>query len=579
MTRRDFLLALAAAAAFAISSGASARDPLSLDGSWEFRFEKGKSIEEAADVSFAPTDTIAVPGCWDVLPKWYLERGTGLYRRKFTLDGGVSNAWLVVDGMGLRGDFRIDGRSLGVYPYPYLRLEIPVGPLAAGEHEIFAALDNRFDWATMKLARPYYDFYFYGGFYHGVSLAFDNRKLRLRTRDFKTGLVEIEAVGFPESDFAATLVFDGRNKVAAEFKNFRAQVNVPGFKPWSPEEPNLHTVALDGVSARFGIRTIEARDCKLFLNGREIWLRGVNRHESDAQLGAATVESQMLADIQHAKSLGANFIRGAHYPQSQRFLDLCDECGLMVWEESLGWGNGQDYTAIDGVDECADESFIAAQIHQTREMVRTSFNHPSVVIFGFLNEPGGYSETTKALVDKLVKTVKAEDSGRLVTFACNRWQHDISNDSTDIVAFNAYPGAIPCYPGDKDELKAKVADTFNTIVAAFRKRHPGKTIIVSESGCAGFYGLRDPAAGWMSEDFQDEYLGDVLETILANRDVAGFAIWQLNDTRTYHRNSPGQPAKPYAGFSAAGLYDSQRRAKKSIDTVRRAFKEKAAQGL
>lgn len=557
-----------------LPAAAAGRTPVSLDGGWSFRFEEGKSIEQAADPSFKPECTMVVPGCWDVLPQWYLKRGTGLYRRKFTLDRKAENAWLVVDGMGLRGDFRIDGRPLGVYPYPYLRLEIPVGPLDAGEHEIFAALDNRFDWRTMKLARPYYDFYFYGGFYHGVSLVFDNRKLRLRTRDWAAGLVEVEAVGFRESDFAATLVFDGRNKVEAVFKNSRAEVRVPEARPWSPEEPNLHTVSLDGVQARFGIRAIEARDRKLFLNGKEIWLKGVNRHESDAQLGAATAETHMLADIQHAKSLGCNFIRGAHYPQSRRFLDLCDEYGLMVWEESLGWGNGQPYTAIDRVNECADKRFIAAQIHQTREMVRASFNHPCVVIFGFLNEPGGHSAATKALIGKLAETVKAEDSGRLVTFACNRWRDDISNDHTDIIAFNAYPGTIPCYPGDPAELKKKVAGEFDAIAARFRKKYPDKTIIVSESGCAALYGLHDPAAGWMSEEFQAEYLNDLFETIFANRDIAGFAIWQLNDTRTYHRNSPGQVAKPFGGFSGAGLYDVQRREKKSVETVRRAFSGK-----
>ena len=208
-------------------------------------------------------------------------------------------------------------------------------------------------------------------------------------------------------------------------------------------------------------------------------------------------------------------------------------------------------------------------------MVRASFNHPSVVIFGFLNEPGGYSATTKALVDTLVSVVKEEDSGRLVTFACNRWKNDISNESTDIIAFNSYPGTIPCCPGEPDDLKGKVADSatqgFNTIVARFRERYPDKTIIVSESGCGGLYGLHDPAAGWMSEEFQDEYLGDILETLFSNSDVAGYAIWQLNDTRTYHRNSRNQPAKQLAGFSIAGLYDVQRRAKKAVETVRRYF--------
>ena len=203
---------------------------IDLNGTWEFRFEENRAAADVADPAFTATDRIAVPGCYDMMPKWLCKRGTGLYRRTFTLDRAVDNAWLVVDGMGLTGHFRIDGKDLGAHPYPYARLEIETGPLAAGEHTLFAALDNRFDWETQKLARPYYDFYCFGGFYHGVSLTFDNRKLFVRTRDIATGTVEIEAVNFKDRDFETTLVFDGQNEVAATFKNGRAAVKVPNFK-------------------------------------------------------------------------------------------------------------------------------------------------------------------------------------------------------------------------------------------------------------------------------------------------------------------------------------------------------------
>ena len=560
------------------STGPFVPRPLDLSGSWRFRFEEGKSIEEVADPSFVATDTMVVPGCWDVLPQWYLKRGTGLYRRTFTLERPVENAWLVVDGMGLRGDFRIDGRPLGVHPYPYLRLELETGPLAAGEHTLFAALDNRFDWNTLKLARPYYDFYFYGGFYHGVSLVFDNRRLLVRTRDWQTPTIEIEAVHFAAADFDATLLFDGSHEVAASFRNGRATISLPGFSLWSPDAPNLHTVELvtrhPSPVTRFGIRQVESRGRRIWLNGKPVFLKGVNRHESHVEFGAATPEAVMLRDLQNLKSLGGNFIRGAHYPQSQRFLDLCDEAGVLVWEESLGWGNGQGYTDKLG-NELTDPEFIERQVAQTREMVRSSFNHPCVILIGFLNEVAGNKPAAKALVDHLVETIRAEDSGRLVTFACNCWKDDLCHENTDVVSFNAYPGTIPCFPELPDVLAETVRnsprDGFNTLVRHFREKYPDKTILVSESGCGGLYGLHDPAAGWNSEEFQDEYLRDILETLWANPDVAGYAIWQMNDNRTYHRNSPGQPGKPFGGFSIAGLFDLQRRPKMSVATVRRFF--------
>ena len=70
-----------------------------LNGSWEFAFKEGKSIAEVADPAFKSTDIMSVPGCYDMMPNWLCKRGTGLYRRTFTLDKAVDNAWIVVDGM------------------------------------------------------------------------------------------------------------------------------------------------------------------------------------------------------------------------------------------------------------------------------------------------------------------------------------------------------------------------------------------------------------------------------------------------------------------------------------------------
>ena len=163
-----------------------------LNGTWNFRFEEDKALEAVASADFAATDTMVVPGCWDVMPKWYMKHGTGLYRRSFTLSEPMKDAVLVVDGMGVRSKFMIDGKDLGLQVFPYARLEIPVGPLAAGEHTIFAAVDNVMEWPRVKLARPYYDFYFYGGFYHGVKLVEKEPKVFVRTLDFAKGEIEVE---------------------------------------------------------------------------------------------------------------------------------------------------------------------------------------------------------------------------------------------------------------------------------------------------------------------------------------------------------------------------------------------------
>ena len=556
--------------AFAAAVSSAAVPALDLNGSWQFRFEEGRSIAQAGNPAFVPTGTIAVPGCYDMLPAWLCRRGTGLYRRTFTLDRAVPNAWLVIDGMGLVGNFKIDGRDLGIHPYPYAKLELETGPLAAGTHTLYAALDNRFDWETLKLARPYYDFYLFGGFYHGVSLAFDNRRLLVRTRDYAKGVVEIEAAHFAQGDFDATLVFDGRNEVAASFKGGRATVSVPDFRLWSPESPSLHTVALkDGLSARFGIRTVEARDRRLWLNGKPLYLKGANRHESHPTFGAATPEALMVQDIQNLKSLGGNFFRGCHYQQAQRFLDLCDENGILVWEESLGWGNGSHGGKMSAY-ELTNEVFCAQQVHETKEMVRASFNHPSVIIFAFMNEFASGSKPGKALADRLISTIKAEDSGRLVTYACCHNDQDIANENTDLVSFNTYPGWIGSDAGSPEHLKQLVEENVARVVARFRKLYPQKPIIVSEMGTCGVYGRHDPAGAQWTEEFQAEYVGDVLDAVFAHPEIAGMTIWQFTDARSYHRGGATIRTKPFAE-NLAGLYDGYRREKAVVPVVRTKF--------
>lgn len=548
----------------------AALSDISLNGSWEFRFEEGKSLETAWDAGFSATDVMSVPGCYDAMPKWLMKRGTGLYRRVFTLERDVDAAALAVDGMGLVGRFALDGRDLGTVALPWSRFTLPAGALKAGRHEIVAALDNRFDWKTLKLARPYYDFYCYGGFYHGVSLVLDSRRLKVRTRDYETGLVELEAVGFAADDFAATAVFDGTNGVKVAFAGGRAEVKVPGFRLWSPEAPNLHTVELDGVSARFGIRTVEAKAKRLWLNGKLLALKGVNRHESHPTFGAATPEQVMLADIQNLKSLGGNFIRGAHYPQAQRFLDLCDENGVLVWEEALGWGNGQDYTDR-AHREFADPQFLEDNIRQVRLMVENSFNHPSVIVFAFMNEFKSSDPKGKEIADALIREIRAADSGRLVTFACNCTADDISNAETDLIAFNTYPGWIGTEAGDSENLRKLFCADVAKIVKGFRKRYgEEKPIMVSEMGTCAVYGHHDPAAAQWTEEFEAEYLAAAMTAVWAEPELAGFTIWQMNDAKSYHRDGGSIRAKPFAE-NLAGLYDGYRRAKLPVTNIVRRF--------
>ena len=567
------------AALFAAAFTARAElERISLDGTWDFSFARDAKLSSATS-DFEASDRMVVPGCFDLMPKWYAQRGLAHYRRTFTLDKPARDAWLVVKGMGLQAKFFIDSREVAVSKLPYSTLEIPLGPLAAGEHTLVAALDNRIVGSKDLVFKAFYDFFLSGGFYHGVELKLQHAEAELdrvvvRTRDYKTGTVELalEAKGSLPASLDAAVSFDGGAAKTVRFADGRARLEVPSFKLWSPESPNLHRVtvaagALGSVSARFGIREFVAHDKALWLNGKKVWLKGVNRHDSDPEDGYATSPSTMLRDVQLIKSIGCNYIRGSHYTQCDDFLSLCDEAGLMVWEESLGWGN---YGDLD------DPGFMAAQAEQTRLMAKASINHPSVVINGFLNEFGSNLANGLAIANLLVDTIRAEDTGHLVTYASSHPTDDICASNLDFIAFNTYPGwhQDSSRASTPESLDKTIKDHFNACVKYLRKTYgDDKPIIVGETGCYSIYGCHDPMAAQWTEEYQSEYLDHWLKIVKASPEIAGFTVWQFCDARTYFRGGSDIRLKPLA-FNLAGLYDRHRNAKMAAETVKRHYAEK-----
>ena len=580
---------LAAVAALLAAGPLSAVEKLPLDGLWDFRFEKGKSLEEVSGggrgatalPTFEANDKMTVPGCWNAMSRYFNQHGTGCYRRTFELAADAANAFLVVDGAGLRSRYWIDGREIGLSKLPWSKFEFATGPLAKGTHELVAAVDSVVDNRKVKLFWDFYDFYPFGGFHHGVWLdvqakPVELRRVVVRTRDYKTGRVELEAQfageGAP-ADFEAAVAFDGGAVRKVRFAGRRASLVVPNFRLWSHDAPNLHKVAVthDGVTARarFGIRQVGTANGRITLNGKPVYLKGVNRHESHYEFGVTTPVQLMYEDVQNLKDLGGNFIRGSHYAQCGAFLDLCDELGVLVWEESLGWGNK--------AKQLTDPEFCDLQEEETCLMVRNSINHPCVIVSAFLNEPDSDTKACKALVDRLLGVIRAEDSGHLATFACHRNLKDICHANTDIIAYNTYP----CWyswemdTGSSEEMRRNIRACHEEIVAYFRQHYrDSRPIIVSETGVKADYGVRDPRGkAQYTEDHQAEYERIMLEEMFAMKDIAGVAIWQFTDCKTYTRTR-GARNRSY-GVNTGGLYDLYRRPKLVVDEVRALYKAKS----
>ena len=124
--------------------------------------------------------------------------------------------------------------------------------------------------------------------------------------------------------------------------SFRAEI--PGVAPWTSETPALHPLTVElrspagevveTAELHIGFRRVEVRGVDLLINGRRVFLRGVNRHDFDQHTGRVISRESMRADLVLMKQFGFNAVRTSHYPNDPAFMDLADELGLYVVAEA-----------------------------------------------------------------------------------------------------------------------------------------------------------------------------------------------------------------------------------------------------
>ena len=166
-------------------------------------------------------------------------------------------------------------------------------------------------------------------------------------------------------------------------------------KKWSAESPYLYklllTITADGKttykSIRFGFKKVEIIGDKLLFNGKQMMLRGVNRHDSHHLLGHATPMEHIRRDLLIMKAHNCNMVRTSHYPNDPRFYALCDELGFYVCDESdiecHGIGIYRNTNELVGNPEWTE-----AFLDRGARMLERDKNHPCVIMWSVGNESG-----------------------------------------------------------------------------------------------------------------------------------------------------------------------------------------------
>ncbi len=514
------------------------RSVRSLDGFWDFtttpdsgRDGRPKRYERS----------IHIPSCWESLPGLENYRGRAWVRTTFDgLPGFASR--LVFGGVSHTADAYVDGQLLAHHEDAFTPWAALAPDAQDRAHTLTLAIDNTFgEHASLHLPNDYYT---YGGVTRPVELqhvpeVFIERIWATPRLDAKRGRWSLDVRAWVRNWSAEPLrrnltvtiggvVHDlGTLRVpAGGARDVRQTLDAPDVEPWRPDRPRLYELVaelydgpevVDDLIDRVGFRTIETKGRKLLLNGEPIRLRGYNRHEDHPSFGCAIPLQQMVQDLEIIRDLGCNFIRTSHYPYDQRFLDLCDELGILVWEESHA-------RAVD-MNHPRFRDQIAAS---TREMIEWHHNHPCIILWGCLNECETRTARGRAHYKRVIDLIRKLDGSRPVTYASMYHEEDICFGLADVVAVNIYTG---WYNAELDDTAPRLDRFLKWLHSDKSRGGQGKPVIVSEFGGGAIPGYTNPARVHWTE----EYLGDLLDhelgVYLHHPDVVGAAIWQFCDVR------------------------------------------------
>ncbi len=241
--------------------------------------------------------------------------------------------------------------------------------------------------------------------------------------DDGAGLLRVEA------DVAATLSVP---ELGLDGVPTGADHHVAAVEPWSDERPRLYAATLSSpageISFRIGFRRVEVAGGQIRLNGRTVEFRGVNRHEWHPETGRTLDEATMRADVVLMKRHNINAVRTSHYPPDPRFLDLCDEYGLLVIDECDLETHGFGRTGWRG-NPSDDSRWLPACLDRIQRTVERDKNHPGVIMWSLGNEAG-----TGRNLEAMATWARGRDSGRLI-----HYEGEPDSCYTDVYS-RMYPG-------------------------------------------------------------------------------------------------------------------------------------------
>lgn len=545
---------LAIVVMFVVTSLQAQREMKTINDNWEFR----KSIDESWEsVNLPHTFNI------DAYQQRNYYQGKGFYRRTLVLPEIVAERryYMKIDAASKAANIRVNGKEVGSHVGGYTACIVDITEYIRKENLIEITVDNGRKDITPISA----DFTFWGGIYRDVWLISTPKqhfnmsnmgsdgifistpvvnekrgvlkvKCEVTNDSHESSILEVRsAIYSPQGKLLQTIKQKQKLKSGETyiFENTSGAIESPDL--WSPETPSLYLVKttlvdpksgklLDEKNHKVGFRWFTFDGSKgFFLNGKSYKLRGLNRHQDQAPAGVALDDEAHRRDIFLMKELGCNFIRISHFPQDDAILEMCDELGLLAWEEIPIINIVPNTPGYD--DNCE---------YNLREMIRQHYNHSSVITWGYMNEilltaPSigkpewlACKERTVNLAQRLEAVLKEEDPGRASVMAFNMTNlyNEIGLNLVDVVGWNLYHGWYV------DKLK-----DFNAWCEDQHRRYPDQSMIISEWGAGSDKRLHSTQgrAFDFSIEYQQTYIEHYLPFIENTEWISGCAYWNFID--------------------------------------------------
>lgn len=434
----------------------------------------------------------------------------GWYRRDFTLPadafpsyvGKSFQRWVVqFESVNYTATVWLNGRKLGSHAGAYLPFEFTMDHLRAGVNQLIVRVSNRLTGRDFPPPSQG-GWWNFGGILDAVYVRpvagseIDNIRIRtgLKCPTCNASIHEQatirnlsskpEAVSLTGHYGSARLRFGRRTIKPGGTWTPRASVVVADPHLWAPGSPYLYpatfTLAnsrgrkIGGYRFQSGIRQISVVDGQIYLNGRQLHLRGVNLHEQTVKTGAALTIAQERQYISWFQQLGATIVR-AHYPLNPELEQMADEAGILLWSEVPIYESKPVYQAKPAWRKRA-VSLVGADI-------RANQSHPSILVWSIGNELGSPPSTGQAdYIRKAAAAANRLDPTRPVGMSISDWPGlgcQPAYAPLQIIGVNEYFGWFDIDGTTED--RAALGPFMRTVRACY----PNQAIFVTEFGFGG----------------------------------------------------------------------------------------------